>query len=252
MKKLVGVFATIALLGSGAALATDDKNKPQQDPAAAQGGSGQAGSGSLSQDPALQEPATQEPVTQEPAIGGSGSVGDPAIGGSGSTMGSQSATGKEVTGKVVKADRNTVWIDMQGAVVPLKVDKSTQFTDQNIKRARDLQAGQEIRASLEVKETDNVAKSISLSGTGGAGGDVMSPDSSIHQGGTGGSEGGTGGSGDVGTGLEEDKEINEGATGGSGDAMSPDSSINQGDTGGSGDTGTMSPDTGGSGGADTH
>ncbi|HZI10902.1 MAG TPA: RNA-binding protein [Myxococcus sp.] len=249
MKKLVGVFATIALLGSGAALATDDKNKPQQDPAAAQGGSGQAGSGSLSQDPGLQEPATQDP-----AMGGSGSVSDPAMGGSGTTgsqgatMGSQSATGKEVTGKVVKSDRKTVWIDMQGAVVPLKVDKSTRFTDQNIKSARDLEAGQEIRASLEVKETDNVAKSISLSGTGGAGGDVMSPDSSINEGST----GGTGGSGDVGTGLEEDKDINQGATGGSGDAMSPDSSINQGDTGGSGDTGTMSPDTGGSGGSDTH
>lgn len=166
----------------------------------------------------MQEPATQEPATQEPAIGGSGSA-----------MGSQSAMGqKEVTGKVVKSDRKTVWIDMQGAVVPLKVNKNTQFSDPNVKSARDLQAGQEIRASLEVQETDNIAKSISMAGTGGSG-DMMSPDSSIHEGGTGGS------------GLEKDKDV-----------MQPDPSINEGGTGGSGDTGTMNPDTGSSGSSDTH
>lgn len=171
MKKLVGVFATIALLGSGAAFANEDKNKPQQDPASAQGGSGTAGS--------------------------QGTQSDPAMGGSGSSAstGTQSAMGqKELTGKVVKADNKMVWVDHMGAVVPLSVDKSTQFTDPNLKRARDLQPGQEIRASYEVQETKNVARSISMSGTGGSGsGDVMSPDSSINQG------QGTGGSGDTGT-----------------------------------------------------
>ena len=183
MKKLVGVFATIALLGSGAAFAEDDKSKQQQqEPSSAQGGAGTAGSGSMQN--------------------------EPAMGGAGSTMGGQSAMGqKELTGKVVKADNKMVYVDHMGVVVPLKVDKSTQFTDPALKRAKDLQPGQEIRASYEVKETDNVAKSISMSGTGGTG-DVMSPDSSINQGGTG---------------LEEDKSMD--------------------DTGGSGDTGTMNPDT---------
>ena len=115
-------------------------------------------------------------------------------------MGGQSAMGqKELTGKVIKADSKTVYVDHMGAVVPLKVDKSTQFSDPNLKRAKDLQPGQEIRASYEVKETENVAKNISMSGTGGSG-DVMSPDSSINE--------GTGGSG-----LEEDKDLDTGGTG---------------------------------------
>jgi hypothetical protein len=206
MKKLVGVFATIALLGSGAALANDDKNKPpQQDPSSAQGGAGAAGSESLPQDSSMQ----QDPATQDPAMGGSGSMQqDPAMGGSGAAMGQ-----KELTGKVVKADSKMVWVDMQGAVVPLKVDKSTQFSDPNLKRSKDLQVGQEIRASYEVKETDNIAKSISMSGTGGSGSeDMMAPDSSINQG----------------SGLEEDKGMEappatDPGMGGSGDdTMNPD------------------------------
>jgi hypothetical protein len=220
MKKLVGVFATIALLGSGAAFANEDKNKPQQDPASAQGGAGAAGS---------------QGTQSDPAMGGSGSTqSDPAMGGSGSSMGTQSAMGqKELTGKVVKADNKMVWVDHMGAVVPLSVDKSTQFTDPNLKRARDLQPGQEIRASFEVQETKNVAKSISMSGTGGSGsGDIMSPDSSINQ-----------GQGTGGTGLEEDKSPEAGGTGGSGSTSEPGGMHDHGGTGGSGDTGTMNPDT---------
>ncbi|NMO14990.1 RNA-binding protein [Pyxidicoccus fallax] len=207
MKKLVGVFATIALLGSGAAFAGDDKNKPQQDPSSAQGGAGEAGSTSTQSDPAM---------------GGSGSTqSDPAMGGSGSSMSGQATAGqKELTGKVVKADSKMVYVDHMGAVVPLSVDKSTTFGDPNVKRAKDLQPGMEIRASYEVQETKNVAKSISMSGTGGSG-DVMSPDSSINEG--------------QGTGLEEDKGLDTG-TGGSG-------SMDDHGTGGSGDTGTMNPDT---------
>ncbi|MCP3141432.1 RNA-binding protein [Pyxidicoccus xibeiensis] len=232
MKKLVGVFATIALLGSGAALAGDDKNKPQQDPSSAQGGAGQAGSESVPQDTGMQDSTIPQ---DDPATGGSGTTmpSDPAMGGSG-TMGSQSAMGqKEITGKVVKADSKTVWLSQaDGAVVPLKVDKSTQFGDPNVKRAKDLQPGQEIRASYEVKETDNIAKSISMSGTGGSGaGDVMSPDSSINE--------GTGG-----TGMEDDKSLDPG--------MTPPPSTDPG-TGGSGDS-TMNPDTqsGSTSGSDVH
>jgi hypothetical protein len=213
MKKLIGAFATIALLGSGAAFAGDDKNKPQQDPSSAQGGSGAAGSSSMQQDPAMQDPAMQDPAAQDPAMGGSGS----SMSGQSAAMGQ-----KELTGKVVKADAKTIYIteSTNGAVVPLKVDKSTQFADPNLKRAKDLQPGQEIRASYEVKETDNVAKSISMSGTGGSGsGDMMSPDSSINQ-------------GTQGTGLEDDKGVQ----------TPPSSDPGMGGSGSSG-TDTMNPDT---------
>lgn len=227
MKKLIGVFATIALLGSGTALANDDKSQPQQDPASAQGGAGAAGSESLPQDSSMQ----QDPATQDPAMGGSGSTqSDPAMGGSGA---SQAAMGqKELTGTVVKADAKNVWVDMQGTVVALKVDKSTQFKDPSLKRAKDLQAGQEIRASYVVQATDNVAKNISMSGTGGSGtdtgsGDVMSPDSSINQ--------GTGGSG-----LEEDKGLQ----------TPPSSDPGMGGSGSGSDT--MNPDTGSSTAPDSH
>ena len=254
MKKLIGAFATIALLGSGAAFANDDKNKPQQDPSSAQGGSGAAGSGSQQTDPALggsgstqsEDPAlggsgAAGSTQSDPALGGSGAAGstqsDPALGGSGSAMGSQGAAGqKELTGKVVKASKKMVWVDHNGAVVPLKVDNSTQFGDPNLKRAADLQVGQEIRASYEVKETDNVAKSISMSGTGGSGsGDVMSPDSSINQ--------GAGGSG---TGLEEDKGLDTGSGVDTPPITDPGTGTTGSGTGGSGDTGTMNPNTGGS------
>jgi hypothetical protein len=215
MKKLVGVIATVALFGTGAAFA-QDTTSPQQGTTAPQQDS------SMQQDSATQS---------EPAIGGSGSTqSGSAMGGSGtgSTMGGQNAMGqKELTGKVVKADSKTIYVDMQGAVVPLKVDKSTQFNDPSLKKAKDLQAGQEIRASYEVKETENVAKSISMSGTGGSGsGDMMSPDSSINQ--------GTGGSG-----MEKDKGVDMN-TGGSGSKETPPPSENMDNDHGSS---TMNPDT---------
>ncbi|MCE9666623.1 S1 domain-containing protein [Myxococcus stipitatus] len=184
MKKLVGVFAAMAILGSGAALA-DDKTKTQQD-TSAQGGSGTSGTGSMQH----------------------GS----SMGGSGSTMGQSSMGQKELNGKVVKTESSKVFVqDAQGAVVPLDIDRSTHFTDPSLKKAKDLREGQEIRASFEVKETKNMAKSISLSGTGGAGTDVMSPDSSINQ-----------GSGTTGTGTQDDM----GGTGGSGSTKTKDSSMN--------------------------
>ncbi|MCP3163889.1 hypothetical protein [Myxococcus qinghaiensis] len=198
MKKLVGVFAAMALLGSGAAFANDDKTKPQQD-SAAQGGSGTTGStqgGSMRQDSSM---------------GGSGST----MGSTSPSMGTNAMGQKELSGKVVKAESSKVFVqDAQGAVVTLDIDKSTTFTDPTLKKAKDLKEGQEIRASFEVKETKNMAKSISLSGTGGAGTDVMTPDPSINEGtmdtpatpapmddpGTGGSGMGTDKSKDLGTG----------------------------------------------------
>jgi len=198
MKKLVGVFAAMALLGSGAAFANDDKTKPQQD-SAAQGGSGTSGTTGSTQGGSMQ---------QDSSMGGSGST----MGSTSPSMGTNAMGQKELSGKVVKAESSKVFVqDAQGAVVTLDIDKSTTFTDPTLKKAKDLKEGQEIRASFEVKETKNMAKSISLSGTGGAGTDVMTPDPSINEGtldtppvddpGTGGSGMGTDKSKDMGTGT---------------------------------------------------
>ncbi|QAT86913.1 hypothetical protein EJ065_5379 [Corallococcus coralloides] len=152
MKKLIGVFASVALLGSGAAFAQDS---------ASQG--------------------SQQPSTSSGSMQGSSE----STGGSGSS----SMTGSnELTGKVVKSDSKKVYISSaSGAVVPLDIDKKTQFTDPSMKNAKSLKEGQEIRASFEVKDEKNMATSISpSSGTGGSGVDPMAPDSSINEG-TGGS-----------------------------------------------------------------
>ncbi|WP_426750639.1 RNA-binding protein [Myxococcus sp. Y35] len=205
MKKLVGVFATIAMLGSGTALANNDENKPK-DSSAAQGGSGQVGQTEIQQDSTtIERETTTTPGTS--GVGGSGTTGQQA------NMGQ-----KELNGRVVKAESDKIFVDMQGAVVPLEVDRSTTFSDPTLKKAKDLRPGQEIRASYEVKETKNVAKSISLSGTGGAGDSTLTPDSSINQ------DSNTGGSG---------QDTHEG-------------------TGGSGDDSTMNPDTGSSPSPDTY
>jgi hypothetical protein len=218
MKKLVGIFASVALLGSGVAFAQGDVSGGTQQPGAAQGGSGAAGSGSTQGSSQGSSGSSSGSIDQ----GGSG-----AMGGSGTT--SQNAAGQqELTGKVVKSSSKMVWVDHMGAIVPLEVDSKTQFTDPTLKGAKSLKEGQEIRASFEVKETKNVAKSITPStGTGGSGSDVMSPDSSINQ--------GAGGSG-----MDQDKT--QGGTGGSGmDDSSKDKTMNP-DTGSN--TGTSSsPDT---------
>lgn len=74
----------------------------------------------------------------------------------------------EVTGKVVRADASTVWIDHMGAVIPLKIDANTRFESAGIAHRKDLKEGQEIRASFRVQDkVTNVADSIWLEGATG-------------------------------------------------------------------------------------
>jgi hypothetical protein len=65
----------------------------------------------------------------------------------------------EVEGQVVKVERRTLYVVHDGAVVPLKIDAQTQFTDP-LQRPRDIQEGQLIRASFEVRGTDNIARQV--------------------------------------------------------------------------------------------
>jgi hypothetical protein len=163
MKRLVGLVATVALMGSGVALA-DDTKKQQQ------GGVGQQ---------------------MEQPYGGSGPE---AMG----QMGAQ-----QITGTVVETKGDNVYVKTdQGFVVPLKITRQTQFQPTTIKRARDLQEGQRVQASLNVKDIDNEVTRLSLApGAGGAGQQPMQHDTGMGQQ-PGGAEGGSG--------LEEDSGLQEG------------------------------------------
>jgi hypothetical protein len=178
MKKLIGVFASVALLGSGVAVAQSGMAQDSQ------------------QQPQVPSTSTGN-VGSSDAMGGSGSSTGHMAGHSSTMTGSN-----ELTGKVVKSESKKVYVSSSsGAVVPLDIDSKTQFTDPSLKNAKSLKEGQEIRASFQVKDEKNMATSISLNaGTGGSGSDVMSPDPSIND------SSNTGGSGmddrDLGTGSD--------------------------------------------------
>src|SRR5260370_3963101 len=88
----------------------------------------------------------------------------------------------EVTGKIVRADGNTVWIDHMGAVIPLKIEPNTRFESAGIARPKDLKEGQEIRASFTVQnKTTNVADSIWLEGATATGSRPTSSATDTHR-----------------------------------------------------------------------
>ncbi|MHB8877514.1 MAG: hypothetical protein ACYC8T_27805 [Myxococcaceae bacterium] len=70
----------------------------------------------------------------------------------------------QLTGQIVSVERNTVYLEQQGAIVPLKFDEKTKFSQ--VKKDQ-LKEGQEIRATFMVKDLkDNVASEISLLSSG--------------------------------------------------------------------------------------
>lgn len=135
-KKLLGLMLGATLMG-GVAFAEGDKAKDQQ--------------------------AGTEMESSE-SIGGSGQAG-------------QTAQQQNISGEVVKANKNAVYLKSdQGAVVELKVQKDTKFTAADVKSAKDLKEGQQVRASFEVKGSENIAKDISLDeGMGGSGFEEQEP-----------------------------------------------------------------------------
>lgn len=170
-KKLLGLMLGVSLIGGGA-FAGGDKAKDQQSGTQMEQTEGLGGSGQVGQYP---ESEAEQPY-EEP-IGGSGQAGQQA-----------GQMQQDISGEIVKADKNSVFLKSdQGAVVQLKVQKDTQFSksspgsqqqgaQKEIKSARDLKEGQQVRASFEVKGTDNLAKSISLDeGIGGSGFEEQQP-----------------------------------------------------------------------------
>lgn len=74
--------------------------------------------------------------------------------------------GKEekLEGTVARASSNMLELDHDGAIIPLKVDKNTQFTG-DVKSARELKEGDQVRASFRLENgTSNVATSIEAKG----------------------------------------------------------------------------------------
>jgi len=151
------------------------------------------------------------------------SAGTGGAGQEGATTTGESAEGMtpgEVSGRVVKRQGDKlVYIEHLGAVVPVKIDSKTKFEDPSLRRAKDLKEGQEIRAQVEVKGTDNVAKSITTNtanpGTGGSSYEGSTPS---HGSDLPGQQPGTGGSGT----LNPDDSINQSTTPmNSGDSQSP-------------------------------
>jgi hypothetical protein len=68
---------------------------------------------------------------------------------------------KELSGKVIKSEANTLYLEHMGAVVPMQIGRETRFS--GLRSAGELAEGQEVRASFTVKnDTKNVADSISL------------------------------------------------------------------------------------------
>ena len=234
-KKLVGLFASVALLGSGMALA-DDKVKDQQAQGSEQlggdaiGGSGSqgqvGGSGSQGQMGGSGSQGQMGGTGSQDQMGSTGTQGQ--VGGS-QMAGAQQVGEKQVTGTVVKSSSTLLHLRTDNGIIPLKVGRDTKFEDPSVKRAKDLKEGQQIRASFDIKGTDNVVKSISLdTNMGGSG---LDTDTGINQ-----QPGDLGGSG-----LDQpiDKDLGGNKDlGGSGDVGG------SGDMGGSGDLGGSGHESG--------
>lgn len=139
MKKMIGMLAGVALLGAPVAFAGGDKAHDKN----------------------------KDPAAQYESSSGSAQEG---MGGSGTEGAAAQQAGSELSGTVLKVAGNTLYVQNEGAVVPVELSKSTQYQG-GIKSKKDLKHGQQVKAQVTIEnQQKNVASSISLgSGTGGAG-----------------------------------------------------------------------------------
>jgi hypothetical protein len=152
-RKIVGLFATVAMLSSSAALANegDKQHKPQTQSSQQQTGQDAYGGAGTQQG--------QQPT---------GAASDQMLG------------EKQISGTVVKSSGDELKLRTENGVIAVKVNKQTQFQDASVKRIKDLKEGQQVRTSFTVEKDNNIAKSITLdSGMGGSG---LETDPGINQG----------------------------------------------------------------------
>ncbi|MFY0574320.1 hypothetical protein ACN28S_08160 [Cystobacter fuscus] len=160
-KKIVGLFATVALLGSGAALAGGDKQHKEHTQTQSSQPMGQDAYGGAG---AQQAPQPKQHQGQQQA----------------GTSANQMLGEKQISGTVLKSSGDELKLRTENGVIAVKVNKQTQFQDTSVKRIKDLKEGQQVRTSFTVEKDSNVAKSISLdTGMGGSGLEV---DPGINQG----------------------------------------------------------------------
>jgi hypothetical protein len=79
---------------------------------------------------------------------------------------------QEIQGRIASVQGNWINLEHEGALVPLKTDQQTQFQsegERQIKSARELRPGDEVRASFRAEGTINNAERIQLSGEGRGG-----------------------------------------------------------------------------------
>lgn len=80
----------------------------------------------------------------------------------------QEEASQELSGKVASTQGDTLYVEYQGALIPLKVNRQTTFEGQNrqglpIRSARQIQQGDEVRAGFHVQnQTDNVAHRVEV------------------------------------------------------------------------------------------
>lgn len=195
MKKLLGAIAAAALLSTPAWAGGD---KPH---------------GSTAHQTTTQDPTSEQAGGSESGdfgTGGSGQMGDVPESMKGSEHKGKSGTtvmrssdlkdaSAEITGKVLKVQGSTIYLDQNGAAVPLTLSNKTKFDEGMSKKT--IKEGQEIKASFSIKNnTKNMAESISMSGTGGGGSESGFEEGWPQQQPI---DPGTGGSGDFGTGGSE-------------------------------------------------
>lgn len=160
-KRLVGLFASVALLSSGLALANNEgKDKAQTQSGQQMGGDASGGSGVQG---------------QQGQPGSMGSSSGSMVG----QMGSPQLGQKEITGTVVKSSKDKLSLKTDNGIIDFKVDKATKFQDPAVKKAGDLKEGQQVRTSFDIEGNLNVAKSISLDTS--MGGSGLDSDTGINQ-----------------------------------------------------------------------
>jgi hypothetical protein len=170
-RQLIGALAMTALLCAGGAFAHDkairDEHSMKKGDTSSygKGGSGTTGTSGTSD------------VPKADTSTGSSSTGSTDTYG----KSDQSADSTSLQGEVVKFSGNMLWLRHMGAVVPIKIDKSTQFDGSDRSSIKE-----GITLSLEVKvvnKTQNLATRIGSSdlGRGGSGVD-SAPFPDLNQG----------------------------------------------------------------------
>ena len=168
-RKIVGLFATVAMLSSSAALANegDKQQKPQTQSSQQQTGQDAYGGAGTQQDTQQGQQQAQQPG-QQPGQQQAGTAAHQMLG------------EKQVSGTVIKSSGDELKLRTENGVIAVKVNKQTQFQDASVKRIKDLKEGQQVRTSFTVEKDNNIAKSITLdSGMGGSG---LETDPGINQG----------------------------------------------------------------------